>query len=144
MMRRREFITLLGVAAAWPVAARAQQSAMPVIGLLDQRSPEALTDRLRGFREGLRDVGLVEGQSVAIEYRWGDNKMDRVPELAADLVRRQVAVIASTGGIPSALASQGRNHDDPRRLRRVRGPCQPRVGCESFPTGREPDGNQFC
>jgi putative tryptophan/tyrosine transport system substrate-binding protein len=107
-MRRREFLlTLLGGAAAWPLAARAQQqTAMPVVGLLDQRSPETLVDRLRGFREGLRDAGFIEGQSVAVEYRWGDNKVDRIPELAADLVRRQVAVIASTGGIPSALAAK--------------------------------------
>jgi putative ABC transport system substrate-binding protein len=79
---------------------------MPVVGLLDQRSPEALTDRLRGFRQGLRDAGFVEGQSVAIEYRWAENQIDRLPELAADLVRRQVAVIVAPGGPPSALAAK--------------------------------------
>jgi ABC-type uncharacterized transport system substrate-binding protein len=105
-MRRRDFVTMLGAAAAWPLAARAQQPAMPVIGLLDSRSPEALTDRLRGFRRGLKDTGYVEGENVSIEYRWAENQMDRLPALAAELVRRQVAVIVSSGSVAAASAAR--------------------------------------
>ena len=106
-MQRRDFIKgIVGSAAAWPLAARAQQPVMPVVGLLDQRSPDALGDRLRGFRQGLMESGFVEGQNVAIDYRWAENKSDRLPDLAADLVRRQVAVIAATSGFTSALAAK--------------------------------------
>ena len=99
-MRRRAFIKLIGGAgAAWPLAARAQKPAMPVIGFLDIRSPDALIeDRLRAFRQGLKDTGYVERENVAIEYRWAENQLDRLPELAAELVRRQVAALVTTGG----------------------------------------------
>src|SRR5262245_16804682 len=106
-MRRREFLGVLGsVTAACPVTRRAQQPAMPVIGFLHPASPETNADRLRAFRQGLKDMGFIEGESVAIEYRWAENQIDRLPALAADLVRRKVAVIVTfAGGAVAAKAA---------------------------------------
>jgi putative tryptophan/tyrosine transport system substrate-binding protein len=105
-MRRREFISLLGgMAAAWPLAARAQQPAMPMSGFLHPTSPDAFPDRLRGFRQGLKQTGHVEGENVMISYRFAENQIDRLPAMARELVRSQVAVIAAANG-PAALAAK--------------------------------------
>ena len=106
MMRRREFVMLMGGAAvSWPLAARAQQPVMPAVGLLEIRSPETITERLRAFRQGLKETGYVEGENIAIEYRWAE-QMDQLSDLAAQLVRRQVAVIVTAGGFATALAAK--------------------------------------
>jgi putative ABC transport system substrate-binding protein len=103
-VNRRAFITLIGGAAAWPLVARAQQQA--VVGFLNTQSPEAFSYLVAGFRQGLRETGYVEGGNLTIEYRWAENQYDRLPALAADLVRSQVSVIAATGGSVSSLAAK--------------------------------------
>jgi putative ABC transport system substrate-binding protein len=103
---RREVLGVLGGAAAWPMVARAEQRVMPVIGFLSAISPEGFADRMHAFREGLKETGYVEGDNVAIDYRWAENQRDRLPQLAIELIRRQVAVIATPGSAVATLAAK--------------------------------------
>jgi len=106
-MRRRDFISLVGGAAVtWPLTARAQQPAMPVIGFLGSESRERWADDLRAFHQGLAETGYIEGRNVAVEYRWAEGHYERLPALAVDLVRRQVSVLSAPGGLPSAVAAK--------------------------------------
>jgi putative tryptophan/tyrosine transport system substrate-binding protein len=103
-MKRREFISFIGGAASWPLAARAQQATMPVIGVINAGSSDTQSDRIRAFRQGLKDAGHVEGENVTIEYRWGENQIDRIPALVTELIRRQVAVIVAISSNPALAA----------------------------------------
>src|SRR5947208_14491384 len=128
-LKRRELIALVGAAAAsfvsWPLSARAQPTAMPVVGFLEPASPDAATpDRLRAFHEGLKTAGFVEGENVAIEYRWAENKIERLSDLAAGLARRKVAVVAAIGGSTPAFAAKAETKTIPIGFATAQGPVK--------------------
>jgi ABC-type uncharacterized transport system substrate-binding protein len=135
-MRRREFITLIGTAAAtWPLAARAQQRTMPVLGYLDPTSPADFAESRRAFLQGLKEAGYVEGKNLAISYRFAENQLDRLPELADDLVRHQVTVIFTfASGVSAAKAA---TTTIPIVFPNGSGPCSSRLCRQPCPTGRQ-------
>jgi hypothetical protein len=137
-MRRREFITLVGAAAAWPLAARAQQPAMPVVGFLHSSSPGGFPQQIAEFRQSLKDGGFVEGQNIAIEFRWAEDQYQRLPELAAELVGRRVAA----GGNISGRGGQGCNFDSTYRVLGRGRSGRGRAHCKSQPAGRQRHGNE--
>ena len=141
MMRRRELLLMLGGAMTSARGLRAQQKAMPVIGFLGVGSPGPNAPFVAAFHQGLSETGYVEGQNVAIEYRWAEGRYDRLPALAADLVGRKVDVIVAFGGMPAALAAKSATSTIPIVFQRRR-PGRARLGRQSRPAGRQPHGRQ--
>jgi hypothetical protein len=141
--RRELLVALGGAAAAWPLAARAQQPAMPIVGLVGPRSPEESTRLGAAFRKALNETGYIEAQNGMVEYHWLEGKYDRLPALMADLVRRRVAVIATPAFTAAAPGGESRDHDDPDRLRRRRRPGQVGPGRQFRPTERQCDRDKF-
>jgi hypothetical protein len=141
-MRRRNFITLLGgAAAAWPLAVRAQQAATPVIGFLGIAPPDTIADRLRAFRNGLKGIGYIEGENAAIIYRWTESPNDRLPELAAELVRRPVGVIVAIANTVSAAKEA--TTTIPHSFHRHRRPGQAWSCAQPSASGRQPNRRQY-
>jgi hypothetical protein len=136
---RRTFTAALAGAAAWAYAARAQQGALPLVGLINMGSPDAATERRAAFRKGLAETGFVEGQNVVVEYDWLDGQFDRLQPLAADLVRRRAAVIATPGNTLGAIAAKAATST----IQRHRRPGQARPGGKPRPAGRQRDRRQF-